>query len=138
LFWKNSNKKFSRERISHAFFNLLTLAENCTNYLMDMTHVSLSLLRLSWWICLCHGGCFCFDFALGTGRTISCCLGIVNRGIHLGFNYWVSIETKQNEYWPNTKDFRLVNYSFNTGNICSKIGQIVTDLWRIFQQQLNE
>jgi len=28
----------------------------------------------------------------------------------------------------------LVNYSFNTGNIHSKIGQIVTDFWQIFQQ----
>ncbi len=30
--------------------------------------------------------------------------------------------------------FRIVNYSFNAGNICSKIGQIVTGFWQIFQQ----
>jgi hypothetical protein len=28
---------------------------------------------------------------------------------------------------PNTKNFRLVNYSLNTGIIYSKIGQKVTD-----------
>jgi hypothetical protein len=52
---------------------------------------------------------------------------VSNGGICLGMNYLVLNETKQNELWPNTKDFRLVNYLFNTGNICSKIGQIVTD-----------
>jgi hypothetical protein len=26
-----------------------------------------------------------------------------------------------------------VNYLFNTGNICSKIGQIVTEFYQIFQ-----
>jgi hypothetical protein len=51
-----------------------------------------------------------------------------NGSIHLGINYLVLNETKQNELGLNTKDFRLVNCSFNTRNICSKIGQIVTDL----------
>ncbi len=58
--------------------------------------------------------------------------GISNSCIHLGINYKVSNEMNRDEKWPNTKDFRLVNYSFNTRNICSKIGQIVTDLWWIF------
>jgi hypothetical protein len=31
----------------------------------------------------------------------------------------------------------LVNYSFNTGNICSKIRQIVTKFYQIFEH-LNE
>ncbi len=57
-----------------------------------------------------------------------------NSGIHLGINYLVSNETKWNEYWLNAEGFRLVNNSFNTRNIHSKIGQIVTDLWQIFQQ----
>jgi hypothetical protein len=57
-----------------------------------------------------------------------------NGGILLGMNYSVLNMTKQNEWWPNTKYFSLVNYLFNTGNICSKIGQIVTDFWWIFQQ----
>ncbi len=52
-----------------------------------------------------------------------------NGGICLGMNYLVLNKTKQNELWLNTNDFRLVNYLFNTGNICSKIGQIVTDFW---------
>jgi hypothetical protein len=42
-------------------------------------------------------------------------------------------ETKQDKKWPNTEDFRLENYSFNTGNICSMIGQIVTEFYQIFQ-----
>jgi hypothetical protein len=58
-----------------------------------------------------------------------------NGGIHFGMNYSVLNETKQNKMnSDHTKDFRLVNYSFNTGNIRSKIGQIVTDLWWTFQQ----
>ncbi len=62
---------------------------------------------------------------------------IGNGGIRLGINYSVSNETKWEEKWPNTEDFRLINYSFNTGNIRSIIGQIVTKFYRIFQQ-LNE
>jgi len=57
--------------------------------------------------------------------------------IRLSINYSVSNETKRDEYWPNTEDFRLLNYSFNTGNIRSMIGQIVTEFYRIFQH-LNE
>ncbi len=34
---------------------------------------------------------------------------------------------------PNTEDFRLENYLFNTGNIRSMIGQIVTEFDQIFQ-----
>ncbi len=49
-------------------------------------------------------------------------------------SYLVLNEMKQNEYWLNTEDFRLLNYSFNTRNIRSKIGQIATDFWQIFQQ----
>ena len=48
-------------------------------------------------------------------------------------NYSVLNETKQNEEWPNTEDFRLVNYSFNTRNIRSMIGLIVTEIYQIFQ-----
>ncbi len=33
---------------------------------------------------------------------------------------------KMRQTVTETEDFRLVNYSFNTGNIHSKIGQIVT------------
>ncbi len=58
-------------------------------------------------------------------------------GIRLGINYSVLNEMKRYEYWPNTKDFGLENYSFNTGNIRSMIGQIVTEFYRIFQH-LNE
>jgi hypothetical protein len=47
-------------------------------------------------------------------------------GICLHINYLVLNETKRYKYWLNTKDFGLENYSFNTGNIHSKIGQIVT------------
>ncbi len=46
-------------------------------------------------------------------------------------------ETRQNEKWQNTEYFKLENYSFNTGNICSKIGQIDTEIYWIFQD-LNE
>ncbi len=47
--------------------------------------------------------------------------------ICLGNNYWVLNETKQYKQQPNTEHFGLVNYSFNTLNIHSKIiGQIVT------------
>jgi hypothetical protein len=35
------------------------------------------------------------------------------------------------------KDFRFVNYLFNTGNIRSMIGQIVTEFHQMFQH-LNE
>ncbi len=57
-----------------------------------------------------------------------------NGGIELSINYSVLNEMKWNEQWPNTEDLRLVNYLFNTGNINSKIGQILIDLWWIFQQ----
>ncbi len=57
-----------------------------------------------------------------------------NGSIHLGMNYLVLNEANQNKQWPNTKYFRLVTYSFNTGNICSKIGQIVPDFLWMFQQ----
>ncbi len=46
-------------------------------------------------------------------------------------NYLVYFETNSYEWWQNTDFFSLVNYSFNTGNIHSKIGQIVTDFWWI-------
>ncbi len=52
-------------------------------------------------------------------------------------NYSVLNETKRNELSPNTEDFRLVKYSFNTRNIYSKIGQIVTEFYQIYQH-LNE
>ncbi len=52
-------------------------------------------------------------------------------------NYSMLNEMRWNEEWPNTKYFRQVNYSFNTGNICSKIGQIVAEFYLIFQH-LNE
>ncbi len=58
-------------------------------------------------------------------------------GIRLGINYSVLNEMKRYEQWPNTKDFRLENYSFNTGNICLMIGQIVTEFYQFFQH-LNE
>ncbi len=61
-------------------------------------------------------------------------LSIGNGGIHLGINYSVSNEMKRDEQWPNTEDFRLLNYSFNTGNIRSIIGEIVTEFYQIFQQ----
>ncbi len=54
-------------------------------------------------------------------------------GIHIGINYVVLNEMKQYEYWPYTEDFRLVSYLFNTENICSKTGQIVTEFHPIVQ-----
>ncbi len=51
--------------------------------------------------------------------------------ISLGINYSVLNEMKRYELWLNTEDFRLENYSFNTGNICSMIGQIVTEFFNI-------
>ncbi len=60
--------------------------------------------------------------------------GLSNGSIHLGINYSVLNKMKWNEKWLNTEDFKLVNYLFNVRIIRSKIGQIVTDLWWIFQQ----
>jgi hypothetical protein len=60
-----------------------------------------------------------------------------NGGIHLSINYSVSNETKWDKLWPNTKDFRLINYLFNTTDIHSIIRQIVTEFYWIFQH-LNE
>ncbi len=64
-------------------------------------------------------------------------LFIGNGGINLGINYSVLNEMKQYKLWPNAEHFRLVNYSFNTGNIHSIIGQIVTEFNQIFEW-LNE
>ncbi len=50
-----------------------------------------------------------------------------NDGIHLVMSYSVLNEM-------NTKYFRQINYLFNTGNIHSKNGKIVTDFRQIFQQ----
>ncbi len=74
-----------------------------------------------------------------TPATAPCCqrLRIGNSSICIGINYSVLNKTKRYEWWPNTEDFRLVNYSFNTGTIHSTIGQIVTEFYQIFQH-LNE
>ncbi len=58
--------------------------------------------------------------------------GVGNGGICICINYLVLNEMKRYKQRSNTKDFRLVNYSFDTGYIRSKIGQIVTEFYRIF------
>jgi hypothetical protein len=69
---------------------------------------------------------------------VASALPLSNGSICLCMNYSVLNETKWNKKWLNTEDFRLVNYSFNTGNICSNIGQIVTDFFLQIFQQLNK
>jgi hypothetical protein len=54
-------------------------------------------------------------------------------GIQFRVKLFSVFETKWDKQWPNTEDFRLVNYSFNTGNTHSKIRQIVTKFYRIFE-----
>ncbi len=53
-----------------------------------------------------------------------------------GTQFWVKLfgvfEMKRDKQWPNTKDFWPLNYSFNTGNIRSKIRKIVTKVYQIF------
>ncbi len=53
--------------------------------------------------------------------------------IHLGINYSVLNEMKRYKQWPHTEDFGLENYLFNTRNIQSMIGQIVTEFYQFFQ-----
>ncbi len=72
------------------------------------------------------------------GKSIQASVMRLSNGIiRIDINNSVLNETKQYKQWPNIEDFGLVNYSFNTGNICSKIGQIVTEFYLIFQH-LNE
>jgi hypothetical protein len=66
---------------------------------------------------------FCFMLVLVLWSVVG------NISIHIGINYSVLNKTKGYKYWLNTEDFRLVNYLFNTGNIRSKIGQIVTEFY---------
>ncbi len=68
------------------------------------------------------------NFNLISVQGFSLHLELGNGGIHIGINYLVLNEANEMNSDQNTEDFRLVKHLFNKRNICSKIGQIVTDL----------